>query len=320
MINNKIVMVNSFKGGAGKTSTALSLCMTAAHNELKNSQKEIYYIDLDILGTSAKYAIFNKSKHKQLKYMSLTEGKISDNDVEFDYIAKKKSHFKACLIDPQNRLTSNHAANLSQRSNASCLNGIFTEKILSYIEGILRREKDSLIVLDCSPGLSEFERLILEKLYHKQIVDKICSLYEVYVTTLDIAHIKKTIESMETLCNSNPNLEERNIKIITNDLVNVFILCKETETNGKIDMNIYISGLTSYIKTEIEKLFNIKENKIVEGKISVFYNKYNETLIKSNILFNSVEMLNEGAVALEQDAEPYYNPKLYDEVIKGGSR
>ncbi|MBU3126234.1 nucleotide-binding protein [Clostridium tagluense] len=316
MSNNKIIMVNSFKGGAGKTSIALSLCTTAAY---KDCETEIFYIDLDILGTAANYAIFNKDK--TICYMSLEAEKIAENKVKFDY-GEKKLQFNACLIHPENRLTSNHVANLNQRSNANCLHGIFAKKISSYIDNILKNKKDTLIVLDCSPGLSEFEKLILENLYHKQNSENMCNIYEIYVTTLDVSHIKKTIESMKTVCTGNPNLDKRNIKIITNDLVDLKELLKETDTKKEtyIDTDQYTVGLNTYIKAQINKLFNTDENKIVDEVISVLFNKYNQNLIKSNILFHTVDMSKEDTVPLEMDAEPYYNNSLYDEVIKGGAK
>ena len=54
--DNKIIMVNSFKGGTGKTSVALANCV---HNCTQNKfYKNIFFIDIDRLGTSMSYALF----------------------------------------------------------------------------------------------------------------------------------------------------------------------------------------------------------------------------------------------------------------------
>ena len=49
---NQIVMINSFKGGAGKTTAALCRCVTE-YKEKRNCN--IYYIDMDVLGTGVSY-------------------------------------------------------------------------------------------------------------------------------------------------------------------------------------------------------------------------------------------------------------------------
>ena len=52
---NKLIMVNSFKGGTGKTSVALSHCIYNWKMGVKEdgeNYRDIYFVDIDRLGTS----------------------------------------------------------------------------------------------------------------------------------------------------------------------------------------------------------------------------------------------------------------------------
>ena len=53
---NKIIMVNSFKGGTRKTSVALANCVHSCTQD--GFYKNIYFIDIDRWGTSMSYALF----------------------------------------------------------------------------------------------------------------------------------------------------------------------------------------------------------------------------------------------------------------------
>ena len=51
---NRIVMINSFKGGAGKTTAALCRCVSEYY---ESTNHNIYYVDMDILGTGVDYVL-----------------------------------------------------------------------------------------------------------------------------------------------------------------------------------------------------------------------------------------------------------------------
>ena len=64
---NKIIMVNSFKGGTGKTSVALAQCV---HNwRTKNTYDNIYFLDIDRLGTSLAYILLPESEKANIHYL-----------------------------------------------------------------------------------------------------------------------------------------------------------------------------------------------------------------------------------------------------------
>lgn len=94
---NKIIMVNSFKGGTGKTSVALANCV---HNCMQGKDYEnIFFIDIDRFGTSMSYALFQdgESPHYFDEYAESCYEKIC-NPITVDL--EKGKVFYAVLLNP----------------------------------------------------------------------------------------------------------------------------------------------------------------------------------------------------------------------------
>lgn len=73
-MRNKILFVNSFKGGAGKTTLSLMHCISNLFDG--NDFDNVIYMDLDRLGTATSY-LFEDGKLPMDRCFNLTEETVS---------------------------------------------------------------------------------------------------------------------------------------------------------------------------------------------------------------------------------------------------
>lgn len=216
----KIIFVNSFKGGAGKTTLSLSYCISALFDALPWENREKYinviYMDLDILGTGTCY-LFDGKYTEGEKYFNRTK-----NAVKIPLHLKddvRKEFLYAAFLEPGLKNSSSygepHFINHQNIAQAE-----LKEKVLSFIKQKFIEVPETLLVLDCAPGFSDFEQEILLECY-KMVKKDILSVQEDYVTTLDHAHIHKCIQCLGDSVNGFKKLSsERTMNIVINDVQN----------------------------------------------------------------------------------------------------
>lgn len=236
MENFKIIMVNSFKGGTGKTSVALSHCIY----EWKRSQERlrdnetyydsIYFVDIDCLGTSMSYYLFPKEKEESPVYFEeykRTKAVDICNKVEL-FHENDNCNLYAVLLNPVANRRQDYCIHGRMHQHGRIYNTIFLRDILAFIEECMEMGKNSLFVIDCSPGLSEMEFSLLGEFY--MLKEKYKGKYlllveELYVTTFENGQVQKTVDSL----NDNRDLmyrEGREVSIVLNDIQNCIELTK----------------------------------------------------------------------------------------------
>lgn len=213
---NKIIMVNSFKGGTGKTSVALANCV---HNCIQNDcYNNIFFIDIDRLGTSMSYALFADGviptyfdEYKECYYEKVCN-KILENE-------SKSTDLYAVLLNPvaNRRQDYDIHGRLWQHSDISA--SIFLQDLLSFMRRCMSCEVSNLFVIDCSPGLTDMEKGLLKEFYSMRQDGKISEIEELYVTTFDASQIRKTVECLND-AEDFLKKENRNVNIVLNDLHN----------------------------------------------------------------------------------------------------
>lgn len=287
-VQNKVVMVNSFKGGTGKTSVALSYCVYSWREEL---YENIYFIDIDRLGTSMSYALFRGKEQEQ-------KGKAP---CYFDEYAKKgisgvcnpipleegdcNNGFYAVLLNPVAKRRQDYEIHGRLRYHERMSQSLIENDLLDLLEKCLKMAKSSLFVVDCSPGLSEMELYLMSKFYEMGETENL-EVEEVYVTTFDSSQIKKTINCL----NDNADLlkrEKRKVSIVLNDLHNCQMLAAD----------------------DIDFIFDWKAtaNKILEDltdkeKTKVRYKQFEIEQMKCNMIKNEQHLINNtGAYVLQQE-------------------
>lgn len=273
---NRIVVVNSFKGGAGKTTAALCRCVSE-YKEVSNHN--IYYVDLDILGTGVDYVL---SLEKQKSYYNdFEEGQKLDQKVqEIMCDEQKKNRFYAAVLNPVSRLKQAYGGQDRVRSCPDVERGMFRQKVKTLINQILKCRESNLIVLDCAPGISYMEESILEDLYQlKGNSKKKVFLEEIFVTTPDAAHIRKTIESLNA-CAAYLIQHNQTATVLINDVFN----CE---------------GMVRREREEGEERFVFSRQRLLEDMekelkmpVKILYQSYSETLLKRNIIKNEVKLKN----------------------------
>lgn len=279
--DNKIVMINSFKGGAGKTTAALCRCVSEYKGD---TYQNIYYIDLDILGTGVEY-VFSLEK-QEVYYNDLDDGKNSRLQEKVKKInLEGKNHFFAAILNPVSRRKESYSGQDRLRSCPDVERGIFQNKVKKLLNQILNRKGKNLIVLDCAPGISYTEECILADIYAMRDNDKkSVEVEEIYVTTPDASHIRKTAESLNEYA-AYLKKGNRTVTILINDLFDCEGMCQREREE---DEEIRFVYKKQDIIREIESIFHVPSLKI-------FYLPYNENLLKKSIIKNEAKLANNGA-------------------------
>lgn len=213
---NKIIIVNSFKGGTGKTSVALSNCV---HNCKQNDcYQNIFFIDIDRLGTSMSYALFADQQtpvyfddYKE-RYFERVCNKILEDKT-------RNTVLYAVLLNPvaNRRQDFDLHGRLWQHSDIS--GALFFDDLESFLKKCMSNECSNLFVIDCSPGLTDLERHLLELFYNMRQSGTVSEIEELYVTTFDASQIRKTIECLND-AKDFLKKGERDASIVLNDIHN----------------------------------------------------------------------------------------------------
>ena len=216
-VKKKIIFINSFKGGTGKTTFSFSKCIDALFRT--KEYENVFYLDLDILGTATSYLFaegtlpsedsFNKTG--QPKGIVLKSGRI-------------RGTLYVAYLSPNMKNKSQYGE-LYFLNHQKLAEELFVKRVEGFIEEQMTKEVSSLIVIDCAPGFGETEQRILEYCYSKASKTGV-ELEEMYLVTLDSAHVKKCIQCLEDN-NKTTRLKERSVCIVLNDIQNYWDYLKE---------------------------------------------------------------------------------------------
>lgn len=205
----KIIFVNSFKGGAGKTTLSLSHCISALH-ETEN----VIYMDLDLLGTGTRY-LFDEKNVPPDQCFDQTGKSVP---VKIAYSSGDKILHLAYLSTSFKGHFTLGGAHLIQHQEIA-EEGLIS-RVLSFINEQTQTSVKTLLVLDCAPGFTKMEQKILKECY-SLAAKGLVEVEEEYITTLDSAHVQKCIQC---LYDGKDNFEvpkkHRNIKVVINDIQN----------------------------------------------------------------------------------------------------
>lgn len=275
--NNKIVMVNSFKGGAGKTTAALCRCVSEYKEK---TYQNIYYVDLDILGTGVEYIL--SLKEQTLYYNDVDDGKRNrlQNKVQ-EIMRSGGSCLYAAVLNPLSRLKEAYGSQDRLRSHPDVERGVFRKKVKELLNQMLNMKGKNLIVLDCAPGISYTEECILADIYRmRDNAKKNVDVEEIYITTPDASHIKKTVSNLNTY-SAYLKEQKRVVILLVNDLFN----CEGMDRRGKEENDDRFLFNKEEIIKDIESRFDLPSLKIL-------YLPYREDLLKKNIIKNESKLVN----------------------------
>lgn len=182
----KIIFVNSFKGGTGKTTLSMSHCIDDLFHE--HDYENVIYLDLDVLGTATSYLFedgklpekesFDKTgKTKEIELTSKSTGETGVLYVGYlgPEMKKSSNYGEPCFL---------HHQKMSEE--------FFIKRITDFIDKQVKEDASSLIVIDCAPGFGEIEQKVLANCYKMEGVE----IQEQYLVTLDSAHVKKCIQGL----------------------------------------------------------------------------------------------------------------------------
>lgn len=253
----KIIFVNSYKGGAGKTTLAMMHCIDDLFH--KKAYKNVIYIDLDILGTGTRY-LFDENKLPEDKCFDITEKPVMIELKEGKETAPLYVAYLSPSFNGHFALGGQHFINHPEIAEES-----LREKVMKFISKCIDAEPETLFVLDCAPGFSKFEQNILKSCYN---LDKKITIQEEYVTTMDSSHIRKCIQCLnDTQTGFEIDIAKRDISIYINDMQNFegYLLPDKDSAMPKIDK---ITELWNSIKKYIKNSLNNRKIKIYRWKYS----------------------------------------------------
>lgn len=285
-------MVNSFKGGTGKTSVALANCV---HNCMQGKDYEnIFFIDIDRFGTSMSYALFQdgESPHYFDEYAESCYEKIC-NPITVDL--EKGKVFYAVLLNPVANRRQDYHVRGRFWEHTDIGNTIFYNDLISFFKKCMSREVGNLFVVDCSPGLTELERQLLDAFYRMRQIEMVSEIEELYVTTFDASQIQKTIDSL----NDNSAILQRgnrNVSIVLNDLHNW-----EEISVG------YKGGSFDWRKNALEILKKLED----KDQMKIRYKKFEKEQVNACMIDNRKKLIgNIYAFVLPQEyREEFYTKK-----------
>lgn len=286
-VNNKALLITSFKGGAGKTTLSILTAVSALlykYKKSENAYSEIHFFDMDLDGSGAFYTLGGNGEvnnkyindytcvEELLNYMHKVKINSDNNDEFFSYI-----------LDPCIRIRKNiYGDSLSKRLDVSILDDIFLDKIVGLISHLCNdintedEKKSKLFIFDCSPGYNYFTQTLSNKL------SKINNLTvtEIFTSTYDHAHLSKAIENLKYLTTSSKNEHiDRKLTLVDN-------------------FNIDDKG----------DVLNSLESKL--NNISIIELPYKEDILKCN-LYNSRKTLGE-----KDCVNAYDDFEIYEKLFK----
>lgn len=276
-LKNRIVMINSFKGGAGKTTAALCRCVTEYKDK---TYHRIYYVDLDILGTGVNYVL---SLEKQQVYYNDIGGakQFGLRQKVQEILNDEEVGFYAAVLNPISRIKQSYEGQDMLRSCPNVERGIFLEKVKELLNQMLSNEGGNLIVLDCAPGITYMEESILATLYDmgKDSLNKV-AIEEIYVTTPDASHIRKTIDNLNE-CGAYFKQHNRTVTVLINDLYD----CEGMDRTARDEQDENFHFVKEKVIEKIKKELKIPSAKLL-------YKRYSAELMRGSIMNNEIKLVN----------------------------
>lgn len=259
-MKGKIIFVNSYKGGAGKTTLSLTYCISELFQE--TSYENVIYLDLDMLGTATSY-LFHEEKLPKEKCFNYTEKPV---EVELELEDRKKSLYVAYLNPGfKNKDFSGEEYFLHHKALDE---EILKQKVSGFIHKSLAQTPSTLLVLDCAPGFSDLEQELLQQCYENAEKWQI-EIEEYFVMTLDAANIRKSISCLKSSKNTfRVHPKVRNINLVLNDIQNYTQYVRDTD--GVAAQEVW-KNISERIKKDLGEM-----------KASVYYWKYSQNIALRN--------------------------------------
>lgn len=296
--NETYNVINSVKGGCGKTTFSISLAwylMKMQEKMDEEQNKAPLLIDMDLQGTAMK-TIFNPEDVKNINY--LNEAVNTRDPVLNNYIIKNSiennSHIDTIFSNPSVAAKSQYRETYKNNYSPVISYNVFRHGLYELLKEVDKLYDD--VIFDMPPNSDGFANsaidCIFRKAQNKDFKDKIKNMF--LITTIDSGHITATINELKHLIQMEEHMEFDNIFIVVNYFIspNSEFSMSECISNFKKAINecefrefdykkihfIKMSSLPEWLKFSIDGL-GIYKNFSKVGVGETAYSSYNaETL------------------------------------------
>ena len=269
-VNKRIIFVNSFKGGAGKTTLSMTHCFDSMFNTKEH--ENVIYLDLDIQGTATSYLFAegtlpdeeNFIKTGRVKKVNINNGK-TEKEFYVGYLSP----------DLKNNAMYGEALFLNHPELAE---EMLIQSMIKFIDEQMKKDISTLLVLDCAPGFSNVEQKILRHCYELVGTEGV-KIEDEYLVTLDHAHVKKCLQCLKEN-KRDMDIIERTTKIVINDMHNYREFLR---VNGE-DGETVIKDIVKKMREEAE-----------DEKLPIWFWKYSHKISSSSVYSRRISIENQVA-------------------------
>lgn len=260
---NQALFFTSLKGGAGKTTLSISLCVSEALKKEKNSKAkfdDIYYFDIDLFGSGSSFIldIENGPYLNECKNFDMITNYYHPIDIKFDEAPNIYNiGFMSSVVDPVLQENKSYFGNsLNDRVSTSVCDDIFMDNLVKLLTKYNSDKRGQLFVFDCSPGFDSFTQKFIDKVNKIGVKTSI-----LFASTYDTSHIKKLERFFKNYTGTVP-YEKCTVKIILVDILNSVYL-------NEVDHPRYDQSVN-------------EELKIKTGTDVILHKAYDKRLIPAN--------------------------------------
>lgn len=196
-----VIFINSIKGGAGKTTIALSLAASFVKDENaqaidKEKANGVCYVDADILGTGVCRILFGDNPGKITFFNDqsppykkcIKEVKLQE---EVARVVSEIGIFDCILLSDNPREKGRYTKDPHTRSSHINMN-VFENRFTVLLDELAKSGKYKHIIVDCPPGFDSLSRKLLAHT-SSHTGKKFKKSHNLLITTLDSSHVHTTL-------------------------------------------------------------------------------------------------------------------------------
>ncbi len=200
-MKTKIYLVNSLKGGVGKTSIGIAKALEEVRSREQGSEEEeskVLFVDFDFVGSGSNYLFVNRGEEESIKYLDelypSEEGRKNEvseliNTIKVDPITDEKRKLDYLIFSSEPQCREKYKRN----ANTIFIKDYFYEVFIRGFLGVVK--KYEAVIIDLSQGYDEIAQKFVKVFADKGLYD--CNV--LFISSLASVSIEPSIEKLNAL-------------------------------------------------------------------------------------------------------------------------